>query len=69
MRLSILEGASRASIAQYTVPVVGLELGQTEVTVIGILMISLLIMGSGFFFFVVRDCIVLSPGSPGRRDG
>ena len=49
MRLSILEGASRASIAQYTVPVVGIELGQTEVTVIGILMISLLIMGSGFF--------------------
>ncbi len=45
----MLTAASEASITLYTVPVVGVELGQTEVTVIGIFMILILIMGSGFF--------------------
>ncbi|WP_327053637.1 hemolysin family protein [Halomicrococcus gelatinilyticus] len=49
MGLSVLTVASEASTNLYTVPIVGLELGQTEVTVIGILMILFLIMGSGFF--------------------
>ncbi len=46
---SVLTAASRASITLYTVPVVGIELGRTEVTVIGIGMILMLLMGSGFF--------------------
>ena len=37
------------SLLQYTVPVVGVEFGQTTVTAIGIGMILLLLMGSGFF--------------------
>jgi len=41
--------ASEASLLQYTVPVVGVELGQAEITAIGIGMILLLLMGSGFF--------------------
>jgi len=46
---SLLTAASEASLLQYTVPVVGVELGQTAVTAIGIGMILLLLMGSGFF--------------------
>ncbi|MEZ3164940.1 hemolysin family protein [Halorubrum sp. RMP-47] len=34
---------------QYTVPIIGVELGQTAVTAIGIGLILLLIVGSGFF--------------------
>jgi len=49
MGLSVLTVASEASTTLYTVPVVGVELGQTGVTVVGILMILFLIMGSGFF--------------------
>ncbi|WP_135826591.1 hemolysin family protein [Halorussus ruber] len=49
MMSSVLTAASRASITLYTVPVVGIELGRTEVTVIGIGMILMLLMGSGFF--------------------
>jgi CBS domain containing-hemolysin-like protein len=45
----VLTVASEASTTLYTVPVVGVELGQTGVTVVGILMILFLIMGSGFF--------------------
>lgn len=46
---SVFTAAPEASITLFTVPVVGVELGQTGVTVIGILMILILIMGSGFF--------------------
>ncbi|WP_433634160.1 hemolysin family protein [Halomicrococcus sp. NG-SE-24] len=49
MGSSVLIAAAEASITLYTVPVVGIELGQTGVTVIGILMILMLLMGSGFF--------------------
>ncbi|WP_440009149.1 hemolysin family protein [Halomicrococcus sp. SG-WS-1] len=49
MGSSVLTAAAEASIILYTVPVVGVELGQTGVTAIGILMILMLLMGSGFF--------------------
>ncbi len=45
----MLRAASEAGITLYTVPVVGIELGQTEITAVGILMILLLLVGSGFF--------------------
>ena len=40
---------SGVGILQYTVPVAGIELGQTAVTAIGVCLILLLLMGSGFF--------------------
>jgi putative hemolysin len=46
---SVLVAASRVEAALYTVPVVGIELGQTAITVIGVGMILVLLMGSGFF--------------------
>jgi len=49
MMSSVLVGATEAGITLYTVPVVGVELGQTGVTAIGVLLILLLLMGSGFF--------------------
>ncbi|WP_254829335.1 hemolysin family protein [Haloglomus salinum] len=41
--------ASAAGLLQYTVPVAGVELGQTTVTAIGVGLILLLLLGSGFF--------------------
>jgi CBS domain containing-hemolysin-like protein len=41
--------ASAAGLLQYTVPIVGVELEQTAVTAIGVVLILLLLMGSGFF--------------------
>ena len=49
MMSSVLVVAPDAGITLYTVPVVGVELGQTGVTAIGVLLILLLLMGSGFF--------------------
>jgi len=49
MGISVLTVASGVSLFQYTVPVVGTQLGQTTVTGIGIGLILLLLMGSGFF--------------------
>ena len=49
MMSSVLVVAPEAGITLYTVPVVGVELGQTGVTAIGVLLILLLLMGSGFF--------------------
>ncbi|WP_394355530.1 hemolysin family protein [Halapricum desulfuricans] len=49
MGISALAAASRAGIELYTVPIVGVELSQTVVTAIGILMILFLLVGSGFF--------------------
>ncbi|QLG26969.1 HlyC/CorC family transporter [Halorarum halophilum] len=49
MGIFVLAAVSGASIAQYTVPIVGTELGQTQVTAVGVLLILILIMGSGFF--------------------
>ena len=36
-------------VTQYTVPVVGVELGKPAVTAVGVVMITFLIVGSGFF--------------------
>jgi len=49
MGVSGLPTAFGAALAQFTVPVVGVELGQLQVTAIGIGLILLLLMGSGFF--------------------
>ncbi|QSG04474.1 hemolysin family protein [Halapricum desulfuricans] len=49
MGISVLAAASQAGIELYTVPIVGIELSQTVVTAIGILMILFLLVGSGFF--------------------
>jgi len=49
MGLPALTAASDASTALYTVPFVGVELGQTGVTAIGVCLIGLLLVGSGFF--------------------
>ncbi|WP_415380899.1 hemolysin family protein [Halosimplex sp. TS25] len=46
---SLLTAAFEVGLLQYTVPVVGIELEQTAVTGIGILLILLLLLGSGFF--------------------
>jgi len=46
---SVLTAASATGTLTTTVPIVGVELSQTEVTAVGILMILFLIMGSGFF--------------------
>jgi len=49
MWLSLLVVASAPGPLQYTVPVVGVELGQTAVTAVGVCAILLLLVGSGFF--------------------
>jgi CBS domain containing-hemolysin-like protein len=49
MMSAVLGAASGTGVAVYTVPVVGVELGQTGVTAIGIVLILLLLVGSGFF--------------------
>ncbi|WP_415379351.1 hemolysin family protein [Halosimplex sp. TS25] len=49
MGLSVLTAASGTGIIQSAVPIVGIELGQTALTAIGVLLILFLIMGSGFF--------------------
>ena len=46
---SLPTAAPEAGPLQYTVPIVGVELGQTTVTAIGVVLILLLLMGSGFF--------------------
>jgi putative hemolysin len=47
--MSSLLGVVSGLYLTYTVPVVGVELGQTGVTAIGIVLILLLLVGSGFF--------------------
>jgi len=49
MWTSLLTAPSGGGLLQYTVPVAGVELGQTAVTAIGIGLILLLLVGSGFF--------------------
>ncbi|WP_254820899.1 hemolysin family protein [Haloglomus halophilum] len=49
MWLFLPTGASAAGLLQYTVPIAGVELGQSAVTAIGIGLILLLLLGSGFF--------------------
>jgi CBS domain containing-hemolysin-like protein len=46
---SVLTATSGVSTILSTVPVLGVELGQTEITAIGVVLILLLLMGSGFF--------------------
>jgi putative hemolysin len=46
---SVLTAASGTVTALYTVPVLGVELGKPAFTVVGICLILLLLMGSGFF--------------------
>ncbi|WP_282350810.1 hemolysin family protein [Haloferax volcanii] len=45
----IITAAAEVSIILTTVPIIGIELGQTEITVIGVGMILMLLVGSGFF--------------------
>ncbi|MCF2165412.1 CNNM domain-containing protein, partial [Halobacterium salinarum] len=49
MWISLLTVLSGGGPLQYTVPVIGAELNQTAVTAIGIGLILLLLVGSGFF--------------------
>jgi CBS domain containing-hemolysin-like protein len=49
MMASVFTAASEASTSLYTVPVVGVELGQAGFTALGICAILLLLVGSGFF--------------------
>ena len=49
MCLCLLTAAAAGGPLQYTVPVVGAELGRTTVTAIGAVLILFLLMGSGFF--------------------
>ena len=58
---SILTAAAETSITLYTVPVVGVELGQIEFTAVGILLILLLLVGSGFFSSSEIAMFSLSP--------
>ena len=44
-----LTAVSEAALVLSTVPLVGIELGQTAITVVGVCMILVLLMGSGFF--------------------
>ncbi len=44
-----LTAASEAAFVLATVPLVGIELGQTAITVVGVCMILVLLTGSGFF--------------------
>ncbi len=62
MWTSLLTALSEGRLLQYTVPITGIELGQTAVTAIGMSLILLLLVGSGFF--LVGDCVVLSPKPP-----
>jgi CBS domain containing-hemolysin-like protein len=61
MMSSVLTAVAEASTPLSTVPIVGLELGQTAITGIGVLMILLLIMGSGFFSSSEIAMFSLSP--------
>ena len=49
MGSTVLAGLAATSTPLYTVPFVGIELGTPAFTAIGIVMITFLIMGSGFF--------------------
>ena len=49
MVASVPIAVSETGITLFTVPIVGIELGQTEITAIGVVLILLLLMGSGFF--------------------
>ncbi|MFD1648051.1 hemolysin family protein [Haloarchaeobius litoreus] len=49
MCVSVLTVASEACITLYTLPVIGVELGRTQITAIGVVLIGLLLLGSGFF--------------------
>jgi Hemolysins and related proteins containing CBS domains len=47
--LPVLTAVFETSITLTTIPVIGVELGQTEITALGILLILMLLVGSGFF--------------------
>jgi len=46
---SMLTAVAEAGALLYTVPIVGVELGRIEITVVGVCLILLLLVGSGFF--------------------
>jgi CBS domain containing-hemolysin-like protein len=46
---SVLTAVPEAGFILYTVPIIGVELGQTAITAIGAVLILMLLMGSGFF--------------------
>jgi CBS domain containing-hemolysin-like protein len=56
-----LAATALANVRLATVPVVGVELGQTQVTLVGVLLILLLLMGSGFFSSSEIALFSLSP--------
>ena len=45
----VLTAVSGVEVPLYTVPVLGIELGQTQITVVGVVLIGMLLVGSGFF--------------------
>ncbi len=47
--VAFVSTASAVGLAQTTIPVVGVELGQTQLTVVGVALILVLLLGSGFF--------------------
>ena len=49
MGISVLPTVFGAGIHLYTVPIIGIELSQTAITLVGVLMILGLLVGSGFF--------------------
>ncbi|ERG97050.1 hemolysin family protein [Haloquadratum walsbyi] len=61
MVISILTAVAEIDVILYTVPVIGIELGQLEFTALGVSMILLLIMGSGFFSSSEIAMFSLSP--------
>ena len=61
MVTSTLVATLRVAAAAYTVPIVGVELGQTAVTALGVCMILFLIIGSGFFSSSEIALFSLSP--------
>ncbi|MFC4408287.1 hemolysin family protein [Haloarchaeobius iranensis] len=45
----VLTAVSGIELPLYTVPVLGIELAQTQITLVGVVLIGLLLVGSGFF--------------------
>ena len=46
---SVITAASETSAILFTVPIIGVELGQTEILTLGVCTLLFLLVGSGFF--------------------